>query len=451
MTTASRTPYRFVDNAHTQTNDFGNHILRKGAGEMRKPSWQRTETVVRILPCWNFETNTWEPFRRSDVPMDFGDWIRRYECVKSFGDIPSVTLILYDPMTQPNYDIQTNPCVILYRAISQSIDARQCEPEWPALLKGGQGRSPALSRHSPLYLTRVGVFRIKSKDMATSDRAPLGLAPGDAPFFFQWPKTAGEKLCVMLDEPVDDPKGIAEDDWPALYKHGDIVSLNHGAYVHIYEEGADPRQNSAQYAPGQARSISVAGGRGGLGGNGGGKSFNGYDMFFSKTFNGFAAELSSPELERLVKSKQRPWDECLQFLNHQEQAFLVQDGFPPRAILYAWKDHPEWIKDETRSRAVSRVAVQVPAQPEPRASRPIDQIGLPRSEELVEFPPATPQGNVGGWGTTPNQDGERASTDTVVPKPLEEQGSAITTREAKALEALAAAKARNAGRMTTSV
>lgn len=481
MTAAARPAYRFSENAVGNTaNEYGNYILKRGAGEIRKPSWNRTESVVRFLPQWNFETNQWEPYRCSPAPMDFGDWIRRYDAVRGFGE-SGITFLLYDPVANPAYDIQSNPCVILYRAINGAIDAKQCEPDWPALLKGGNNRRAALGRHVPIYIARCGIFRIKSKDMATADRSPLGLANSDPPFFLELPKTAGEKLIALLEDRNEDFKGDPED-YQAAYKHGDVVSLNAGAYVHMFEEGADPRANSGYQAGAAPRQLTVgSGGRGNYGGGSGGggnSQFKGYDLYIEPTWNGFSAQLNTPELERLIKSKQRPWEDCLQFLEHQEQAFLVQDGFPPGAIMYAWRDHPEWIKDETRSKAVGRVSRMAealpPAEPFRGAGQPlirvptraetvspkVEQIsgGDPRGAESGAATPTTPAqegapvGSVGGWGTSSAADPTATeSKDSVVPQSLP-TAEGITTvdtngpsREQKALAALEAARAR-AGR-----
>jgi hypothetical protein len=396
---------------------------------------------VRFLPQFNFDGSQWEPFRNSPAPMDFGDWIRRYDAVRGFGE-SGITMLLYDPIGNESYDIQSNPCVILYRAINNAIDARQCEPDWPALLKGGNNRRAILGRHGPIYLARCGVFRIKSKDMATPERSPLGLANNDAAYFLEMPKTVGEKLIALLEERNEDFQGDPSD--MAAYKYGDIVSLDAGAYVHIFEEGADPRAN-AGFQQGQApRQLTVgSGGRGNYGGGGGGNSqFKGYDLFIAPTWNGFAPQLNTPDLERLIKSKQKPWDECLQFYSHQEQAFLVQDGFPPSAILYAWRDHPEWIKDETRSKAVGRVSATVtPVQQAPSVLRPAPAVVVPAANtqegqvSRAAVPVENPTVKVGGWGSgsAADEDGQKAAAacDNVVPAGLPE--GAVNTSAADAL------------------
>lgn len=454
----NRPAYRFAENASSNnSNNYGNFILRRGAGEIRKPTWSRTETVIRILPCWNFSENRWEPMRYSQEPLSFSDWIRCYSAVRGFGE-SGITMLLNDPVMNPAYDLQSNPCVLLYRAISQSIDARQCEPSWPALLKGGPNRRAPLSRNQPIYLVRCGIFRIKSKDMATEDRSPLGLANTDPCYFMELPKTAGEKLIAMLEERNEE---VQSDDLNAIFKYGDIVSLDQGAYVHFFEEGADPRQDQAYNANSAPKQLTVgSGGRGNYASGGGASQFKGFDLYIEKTWKGYSASLNTPDVERLIKSKQKPWEDSLQFYSHQEQAFLVQDGFPASAILYAWKDHPEWIKDETRSKAVGRVSAEV---------NPVRQTMMPAvtSASTGGYAPSTAtkvtpasvdsitsNSKVGGWGNKSNSDETVDSNkDNVVPSGLSENSTSVKTevsddrsREARALAALEAARARNAGR-----
>ncbi len=394
-----RPVYRFADNAtESNSNEFGNYILKRGGGEIRKPSWNRTDTVVRFLPQWDFEANQWSPFRLSPEPMQFGDWIRSYTAVRGFGET-GITMLLYDPVTNPAYDLNSNPCVLLHKAISASIDNHQCEPDWPSLLKGGPGRKAALSRHGKIFLARCAIFRIKSKDMATADRSPLGMAPRDPGYFLELPKTAGEKLTSMLEERNPENKGDPED-YDDYFKYGDIVSLDKGSYVTIFEEGASPKNNVA-VAPGSAPRQLTIGGGGMRTGGGSSVTFKGFDMYIEKMWNGYGPELNTPDLAQLIKSKQKPWEDCLQFFSHQEQAFLVQDGFPAKAILYAWRDHPEWIKDETRSKAVGRVSATV----EPPVVQQAPQSYAPPRQPVIS---ATAK--AGGWG-----DKQASDVDNVVP------------------------------------
>lgn len=439
--------YSFADHAQSSTsNEFGNYILKRGAGEIRKPSWQRTETVVRFLPCWDFEGNCWSPFRLSQEPNQYGDWIRQYAGVRGFG-ANGVTMLLYDHVNEQHYDLQSNPCVLLYRAIDESIKNKTCEADWPALLRGGEGQRAPLSRHQPIYLARAAIFRIKSKDMATQENSPLGLAPTGPAYFLEMPKTVGERLLSTMEERVENYEGDPED-YDAIFKHGDIVSLGCGAYVHIFQEGADPRQEQQQ-AGGQVRQLGIPTG-GGRGSAGGGNKFQGYDLYIERTWRGYSASLNTPEYEQLIRSKQKPWEDCLNFLSNQEQAFLVQDGFPPRAILYAWRDHKDWIKDETRSKATGRVSETVIPVDVPPQGRHIDNPTYAQRPAQARSASTA----VGGWGSAavsdvPPAEGQGPVKDSITPEALDGPSAkfeATNEKEAKALAALNSARARLAGR-----
>jgi hypothetical protein len=399
----------------SQSAKYGNHILQPGMGEIRKPTWNGTQTVVRFLPQWDFEEHRWTPFRTSPEPMRFGDWIRRYEAVRGFGS-EGMTFLLYDP-TDRTYDVRSNPCVRLFNNISKSIDNATCEPDWPQLFKGGQGRKATLTRPQPIYLARAGIFKINSKDLVVDSRAPLGLSSNDPAYFMELPRSAGEKLINLLEEKNEDYKGDM-DEYHLAYKYGDIVSLEHGAYVSIFEEGTnqDNQQSAADNAP---RQLSfTTGGRGNYGNNGGGTKFKGYDVRIESTYKGFSAALNTPAHEKIIKDKQRPWEECLQFLTHQQQAFLVQDGFPPKAILYAWKDNPEWIKDETRRKAVGRITVAMDPRDNAQAQVVTNDYRA-AAQPPKQTPMAADASTVGGWGDSAwgNDTGsDESGNDMTIPK-----------------------------------
>lgn len=434
----TRQTYRLIDNVSgSQSNEFGNYILKRGAGEIRKPTWNRTETVVRFLPQWDFEENRWTPFRRTDNPNDFGDWIRAYDAVRGFGE-HGVTLLLYDPMVENFYDINSNPCVILYRAIDAAITNRTCQPDWPSLFRGANGRRASLSKHQRLYVARAGIFRINSKDMASNGRAPLGLSASDPAFFLEMSKSTGQKLLASLEE--RDPK-------TGEFRHGDIVSLDRGAYVSIFQEGANPRQGQGHDQGAEVSLTITSGGRGNYGDSG--KSFPSYDLEIMPKWNGFNAKLNSPEMSQLVRTKQRPWADCLQFFTPQEQAFMVQDGFPAGAILYAWRDHPEWIKDETRSKAVARksaLAGDRPAQHDGRQQTPQPPVhAQPAPQREIEI---ADDPEVATWGSESSMEANTPldTLDDIVPSAAALLAEENEPPASRADAAMASAMARVRGR-----
>jgi hypothetical protein len=161
-------------------------------------------------------------------------------------------------------------------------------------------------------------------------------------------------------------------------------------------------------------------------------------MYIEKTWKGISPVLSTPDLERLIKSKQRPWEDCIQFFSHQEQAFLVQDGFPPSAIMYAWRDHPDWIKDETRAKAVGRTSAMMNPQQHFQPFRPETPPVVVPPPKLDGVRPQTqapkPDGAVGAWGTASWDNGE--GRDAVVPAGIADGVSTSAVDAALASDAL---------------
>jgi hypothetical protein len=336
-------------------NEFGNYILKPGAGQIRKPSWNRTETVVRLLP--GPENGGWTLFKRSIEPGDFGDWLRGYSAIRNFGQ-KGLTFLLYDHVANPNYQIAENPCMVLYNAIQRSIDEKCCAPDWPALLKGGGGRSAILTKPKALTLSRCAFYAHKSKALVSEATLPLGLKPADKPAWIELTSTITEKLLSQIDEPKRDFQGGPTDkfDPHAYYAYGDIIALNHGAFVHIYEEGADPRALAqAAAAPTRRMSPGMASGRGG---SGGGEDIHGYDCHLSDGWQGWSPDLS--DFDQILRGKLKSWDDSLLFMTDLQQAHLIQDGFPASAIVYAFRDRPEWIKEETHDRLRNPVSANFP-------------------------------------------------------------------------------------------
>lgn len=411
----ARPRYSMSQHGQGSTDNFGSLVFRPGAGNRRSPSWDKTETVVRILPCLSPDRQTWEPFRNSMAPRDFGDWMRVYAAVRAFGEQNAVTMLLYNPIDEPAYDVHQNPCVMLYDAINQAIRNKQEQPGWASLTKGGAGRGPALSRPTDLYLVRAGIFRIKNEDKATSDKSPLGLSAGEPAMFLEMTESAGRALVDMLEERDPDYQFPADGsvDYNQAYRAGDIVSIDKGAFVHFYQEGFDPREMQQTQASGP-RQVVVGGNRG-AGGGRAGEPAKRYACFYSHEWKGFSPQFDIPEVEETIRKKDRPWDDTimgpgtgvLNFMDHATQARVLQerDSFPADVFLYGWRDHKEWIIQRTKDRAAGRVSVGVPegqAQNLPQRN-PVAPATLPALGGPAPAPAAAPvaakqTGKVGGWG-----------------------------------------------------
>lgn len=407
----ARPRYSMSQHGQGSTDNFGSLVFRPGAGNRRSPSWDKTETVVRILPCLGADRQTWEPFRLSMAPRDFGDWLRVYAAVRAFGEQNAVTMLLYNPLEETAYDVHQNPCVMLHDAINQAIRNKQEQPGWASLTKGSTGKGPALSRPTDLYLSRAAIFRIKNEDKATSDKSPLGLNAGEPAMFFEMTESAGRALVDMLEERDPDYQFPADGsvDFDQAYRAGDIVSLDKGAFIHFYQEGFDPREQQQVQASGP-RQVVVGGNRGGSGGRN--EPAKRYACFFAHEWKGFSPQFDTPELEDIIRKKDRPWDDSilgpgtgvLNFMDHETQARVLQerDCFAADVFLYGWRDHKEWVIQRTKDRAVGRVSVGMPDQ----QTAPVIQrnpVVPPAPAPVPEQPTTAPKqsGKVGGWGSKP--------------------------------------------------
>lgn len=421
--------YRMSTHGLPTDDNFGNKVLK--AGRIYRPSWDQTETVVRFLPTLDTDGVSWSPYRLSPGNNDFGDWIRRYPAVRMFGENNPLTLLLYDPVARPGYDVHQNPCVVIKDALSLAIRNRQEQPGWASLEKGQPGKGAPCSRHTSLYLARVSIFRHKSQDKATAQHAPLGLAEDDKQHFLEMSDTAGQSVLNMLEEKNPQYQYLGGDiDYDEMFLSGDPIRLNGGAFVHFYTDGHDPRVAAAQDAQantGAPRQLTV-GRRSDAGGGGNQREFKRYATFSEKTWKGWAPNLDF--MEDILIKKDLSWERALCFYDEETQARMLQDNdcFPANLFLFAFRDRKDWIVEKTRDRAVNRtgvlmdqeqreqVAITPPMQAPPRVQQqPAAPVQAPATAQApVQAPPKAPVGNVGGWGRQSVQEPEPGTVDPTV-------------------------------------
>lgn len=356
----------------------GKHVLRRVPGvDFWSPSWGE-ETVIRCFPAVSPDDRTqFDPYRLSSGYCDFGDWIRVYEAVRNFGN-PGVTMLLHNGMNQ-SYDAQLmNPCWILYRAINQALNQGQGLPEWFPLTKGSQGKGAVLSKPSKLYLVQCAIFRHKSKDTFGPGKPPLGAASDGPTIVMGLPPTAGEALVQQLEEKTEDWKGEPDD--PAQYKYGDVVGVDAGGFVHIYELGKDPRARFNTARQGASPTSIYSAAPNAPKGYGGGMEAKGYGVFITKTLDGGDNDIpaSLTGFEDLIRSKWKKWDDILEFKDDEEQAHLIAPLFPASAILYAWRDHPSWIPESVREAGAYEARRPVSGTMAPPAGAPANPWSNPR-------------------------------------------------------------------------
>ena len=329
----------------------GKHIIRNNQAIHWTPKWGEGYTTFRILPARNPEDPTqWDAFRYSSENDDYGDWLRRYPAVRSFGD-PGMTFVLKHPADDSLAEETLPPC-ILYNAIAQAVGNGSDRPGWAALLGHGQGNQrKVLPRPSEVFLVQGLVMQHGNEVYSP----PRGFSNEDRVVMLELSSNAGVVFLQELAK-VAENSGAAEGDWQNYYVHGDPVSLDHGGFVTWYKlADGDPRARQQQQSAGWNTQSS------GQGNQRGGNQAIGYGCFIEDTFNGLPPQLT--QFEPQIANKVVPWDDLVHIPTPAEQAAMIAHSFPPDVIAYAWQSRPEWIPEDVRNAAVGHVQVNPPNSP----------------------------------------------------------------------------------------
>ena len=349
--------YNFAENAPmNRSRDEGNYFLKKGAKVgMHRLEWNKGSTVFRILPALVPGTNEFYPWKLSEAATDFSDWIRWYPAVRNFGN-PSISMFLYDS-TDMTYDPRTNPCNLLYSAIKRAVDANPTCP-WRTLLDKNAGSSgPQLSRPGDVALVQVFLFQRGLNFFSPA----LGSDPGSDTAVMCIPGSAMVDLIDTMLAPTPNYTGDPSN-YEQAYLMGDPVSLEYGAFCHVFNKQNDPRafQASASgnpYAPsGRPATLPRANT----------KEFNGYASFLTKTLTvpsnppyTYAASLL--EHRDRVAAVVKPWDQIVNFFSDEEQVLKLCGAFTADVIMYALGDRwSQIIPTSVKDRAINPSAVVVP-------------------------------------------------------------------------------------------
>lgn len=390
--------YSFADHGNsTMGQRQGKYVIKNNLADHWNPTYGDGVTTIRIFPQKNVDDpsgSSWDPYRFSSEPGNFGDWIRRYPAVRNFGE-PGVTFIMADPADPTALDPQMLPAVVLFNAIDRAVANQQEQQGWAGMLRGGRGRGAQLSRPSEIYLVQCSVMQHKQQVYGP----PKGFGPEDKLIVMELSGSAGVAMVTEMNKVVEGSQA-PEGDYENQMVNGDPVSLDTGRFVTFYKlADGDPRQR------GQAASAGWSQPRQGMGETGQAQEQIGYGCYLEPTMNNMPARLR--EYEETIAQKVRSWDEILWFPTIEEQAHLIADKFPPSAVMYAFRDRPEWIPETLKNRAVAQTVVappengwqpSQPSQPgQPGAAGSPAQPGWgappvgpqPAGESQVTQPPAT--------------------------------------------------------------
>lgn len=353
--------------------------------------------VIRVWPNIGHDEHgnkVWTPFRNSlDVPMDFGDWIRRYPVARKVAGT-HLTFIIGDPARE--YDFSHKPINVLHDAVQSAIKAGQERPGWARLLeRSSQGQ--LLSRSSYVYMVQCGLFQHGAKSTFKDGKGFPGVHPECAGIVMELTEAAGRSMLTLLDQRREVSADVPLDDFETRFVHGDPISWEHGRFVVFYRRtDGDPRTRRSYGA--QASSVSPLGSLN-LGQQAAGKIAGGYDCFIEPTVEipgqGLINASVPPEIRPSLENKIKAWDEILYFPSDVEQAHLIAPLYPADLVMYAFSDHPDWIPESVRNAAVAAVSVPVPAgmnfgTPNPYAQRevapPVIRTPVPPTQAAPSIP-----------------------------------------------------------------
>lgn len=350
--------YNFAEHGNSEFGSRqGQYLVRNNLAEVWGPTFGNGTTTIRAFPAKNPDDPTgqaWDPYRLSGEPNHFGDWLRRYPAIRSFGD-PGVTMIIGDP-ANPQDDKFASPAWVLYNSIDRAVANKQDQQGWAGLLRGGAGRGAQLCKPSEVYLVQGCIIKHKEKVYSP----PQGLAPDHKLVVFSLSTSAGQAMMGELNKVREGYTG-SDADWEQMYANGDPVGLDAGRFITFYKlADGDPRVQQTPVAQAGWNLQSPQGGRNM--GQSRSQEPAGYGCFMEPAFGNISAAFRP--YEGYIAGKVMPWEQLLYFPTIDEQAMRIADKFPVDVIMYAWRDHPQWIPDSVRQRAVAAVSAAVPAFPQ---------------------------------------------------------------------------------------
>lgn len=303
-------------------NNSGEHIIKNGAGMIKRPSWSKSDpTVIRVFPC--IQNNAFQPTRYTE--NDFSPWFFACTVVSGFGN-PQKSWVAYDPEDR-HYDTRSNPVTIIYDMANQVSNGKIRGPqEWALALKGGQGRSALITKPDTALILRCAIYEYKGQP----NTPPDGLAHNHQTVFMLLKKSAW----TSMNRELGAPSGINSEDPNAKFLHGDIVNPVDGSFLIFFEMGMPPRGYESMRAPTPSM------------GYGSKMKPIGYDCVISKSHRGMSAAFNQSEINMIANRVATPIRDNLNFPSDEEQVRFIVDSMRDNAanaglVVHALRDRYE--------------------------------------------------------------------------------------------------------------
>jgi hypothetical protein len=291
-----------------------------------RPRWHtprggvpRPRNVFRILPVLDPDTGELSPFRYSDEPGDYGDWLYGTYIADNVG-VRNVCYLMGDNRFVDEISLPETPLAKLHANVTKAISVGEGKPEWNSadaklvqigrreFNPGSKERPPLLTRPKFVYMLQVAVVSHEEKP---ENIDWWGINDADPTMLLIMSANAGMNLIAQLDAAADlDP-----------------VSLDAGLFIDVHSVDSPPP--GCEYT----------------------KASNefGYTVTLRQDFNGMTPSLAHRVAD--VQKHVRWWDDIIYIPTDEEQVQLIcSSDLPASAIMYGLgDDFSAYIPDSIRN------------------------------------------------------------------------------------------------------
>ncbi len=276
-----------------------NAIVNKPKWDVPKPGQPpKQRSVYRILPVPSpDDPNSFEPYRYSDEPGDFGGFLYGCYMANNLGT-NKLNFVLGDRRDFDEVTIYDSPLAVLEKSLVSALSVGEGQPDWKGLVKVGKSSfgerkaPPLITKPTFHYLLQVAVVSHEDKP---ADKVFWGLDDDDPLILLSITSNAGASLIAQLDR----------------YLELDPVSLEKGLFIDVH---------SVDNPPPEADTSHIT-------------SEYGYAVTLLDEFNGLTPDLSSRVDD--VRDKVKWWDDIIYIPDVEEQVkWICESNIPASALLY---------------------------------------------------------------------------------------------------------------------
>lgn len=314
-----------------------------------RPKWHsirggtpRPRNVFRILPVLDPDTGDLVPFRFSEEPGDYGDWLYGTYFADNVG-VRNVCYLMGDNRYVDENTLADTPLSKLHANITKAITVGEGRPEWNSadakLVQIGRREFNPKSKERPPLLTRPKFVYMLQVAVVSHEEKPenidwWGINDDDPTILLIISSNAGMNLIAQLDRNIK----------------ADPVSLDAGLFIDVHSVDNPPPGHDTSHITSEF----------------------GYAITLRTDFNGMSPKLSHRAAD--VQKHVRWWDDIVYIPNDEEQVQLIcNSDIPASAIMYGLgDDFGAYIPDSIRDAGQrgQRINTAMDAKPNIPKSKP---------------------------------------------------------------------------------